>query len=136
MLSFALGISGATGILVGKSVGEESKSRVFKYFRAAMYVACSFTAVTILAVLIIPELVFGIFTEQEEVLQSVYDLMPVYFTLLAVTALSNVGYGMVRGTGKQALATPISLLACLIGLGVAYLAAFTYNMEIVGLLLG
>ena len=62
--------------------------------------------------------------------------MPVYFTVVAVTSFMNVAYGMVKGTGKQAVSTPISLLACAIGLPWSYYAAFGLDLGIAGLLSG
>ena len=55
MLSVSLGIMGATSILVGKSVGEESKNRAFKYFRAASYITLSLTALMIMIVVLLQD---------------------------------------------------------------------------------
>ena len=48
----------------------------------------------------------------------------------------DVGYGMVMGTGKQAIATQVSLLSYLIGLPFSYYAAFYFDLGIVGLFSG
>ena len=48
----------------------------------------------------------------------------------------NVAYGAVKGTGKQAIATQISLLSYAIGLPISYFAAFHFDLGIVGLQLG
>lgn len=136
MISFSQGIMLSTSILVGKSVGEENKPRALKYFRGATYASCSLTALTILVVVLFQDQTFGIFTQQEGVLKSIQDLIPVYFLTLAICSFTNVVYGMIKGMGKQAIASQITLLAYAIGLPISYSAAFHFDLGIVGLQLG
>ena len=75
-------------------------------------------------------------TQQEAVLKSIQDLIPVYFSTLAITSFTNVAYGMIKGMGKQAIATQIVLLAYSIGLPLSYCFAFNFDLGIVGLQLG
>ena len=48
----------------------------------------------------------------------------------------NVAYGMIKGTGKQAIATQVSLLSYTIGLPFSYCAAFYFDLGIIGLYSG
>ena len=45
----------------------------------------------------------------------------------------NVAYGMVRGLGKQAIATQISLVAVMISYAIAHFSFFHFDLGIVGL---
>ena len=48
----------------------------------------------------------------------------------------DIAYGMIRGTGKQAIASQVSLLSYLIGLPFSYCAAFYFDLGIIGLYSG
>ena len=133
MVSFSHGIMFGTSILVGKSVGEENKNRAIKYFFVANLIAFLFTSLMILIVALLQDQAFGILTEQEAVLESVKDLVSVYFVTLFATSFMNVAYGMVRGLGKQAIATQISLVAVMISYAIAHFSFFHFDLGIVGL---
>ena len=87
----------------------------------------------ILIAVLLQDYIYVIFTQQKAVLKSVQEIMPLYFSTVAVTSLMLVAYGMVKGTGKQAIATPISLLACSIGLPFSYCTAFRFDLGVAGL---
>ena len=48
----------------------------------------------------------------------------------------DIAYGMIKGTGKQAIATQVSLLSYMIGLPCSYCAAFYFDLGFVGLYSG
>ncbi|KAK9809727.1 hypothetical protein WJX73_010894 [Symbiochloris irregularis] len=132
-----LGLSIGVGIRTSNELGAGQPSRAKKAAGVAMRMACVLALFLGLAILFGRKQIGRVFTKDEEVLQFTSKVLIVMSGYIAFDGLQSVMAGIIRGTGKQAVAVPV-ILVCyyVIGLPTSMLLAFRFGYGVVGLCAG
>ena len=118
----AQAISAAGGAMISQALGARKISRVPKIVGHAFWIVAIPSGIFALITLFRPEWLFGIFTQDPEVLQMVLDLyIPVAMIQYLGCTLRPPAFALINGSGNSRLNLAVALLdgvACRIGLSV------------------
>ena len=118
----AQAISAAGGAMISQALGARKISRVPKIVSHALWIVAIPSGIFALITLFRPEWLFGIFTQDPEVLQMVLDLyIPVAMIQYLGCTLRPPAFALINGSGNSRLNLAVALLdgvACRIGLSV------------------
>ena len=130
----AQAISAAGGAMISQALGARKISRVPKIVGHALWIVAIPSAIFAVITLFRPEWLFGIFTQDPEVLKMVLEMyIPVAMIQYLGCTLRPPAFALINGSGNSKLNLAVALLdgvACRIGLSV--LLGVTLNWGITG----
>ena len=128
----AQAISAAGGAMVSQALGAKKTERVPKIVGHALWIVSIPSAVFALITLFRPEWLFGIFSQDPEVLQMVLELyIPVAMIQYLGCALRPPAFALINGSGNSRLNLAVALLdgvACRIGLSILLGVVFSWGI--------
>ena len=128
----AQAISAAGGAMVSQALGANKKERVPKVFFHALWIVAIPSAVFAVITFFRPELLFGIFTQDSEVLEMVLEMyIPVAMIQYLGCILRPPSFAMINGSGNSRMNLAVALLdgvACRIGLSVLLGITFAWGI--------
>lgn len=101
LFSNAINMSAST--MIGQNIGAGSYERVPKILRTAMSITVSVACVLALIILTIPEVIFGMFTTDVEVIEASMILIPMLCALFFGSACRAPSNGLIDGSGNYKL---------------------------------
>ncbi|HEX7830245.1 MAG TPA: MATE family efflux transporter [Thermoanaerobaculia bacterium] len=130
----ALGVAAAGSVRVGLGVGARDSIATRISGHAAFIAGGAFMAVSAMAFALIPRPLVRLVTDQENIILASIPLMLVAAVFQMSDGIQAVGAGVLRGAGDTKYAFVANILGhwC-VGLPVALLLGFHYDMGIVGL---
>ena len=130
-------ITTAAASMVGQNLGAGKYDRVPKILRSAVISALLVSGIYIAVLLLFPDQIFGLFTQDQEVITNAAVLLlpSVVGSLGAVSRC--FGFGIINGSGNSGLNLLVAILDGMISrIGAAYLLGFVLKMGVSGFWLG
>ena len=128
----AQAISAAGGAMISQALGARKTERVPKVVGHALWIVAIPSGVFALITLLRPEWLFGIFTQDPEVLQMVLDMyIPVAMIQYLGCTLRPPSFALINGSGNSRLNLAVALLdgvACRIGLSLLLGVTFAWGI--------
>ncbi len=131
----ALSTAGST--MVGQNLGGKKFERIPKIIRISLFIGLSYAIVLSLFTVFFPEVLFGFFNSEPEVLAMALTYVPVAVMLYTSFALRSPFFALINGSGNSLLNLIVGLLdgvVCRIGL--ALLLGLALDMGIMGFWIG
>jgi MATE family multidrug resistance protein len=130
----SMGLSFACSTLVGNSIGANNVNKAKKYTWAGLICGVCIIGTTTLFTLIFRESIPYVYTSEKEIADKVLELLGIYVCFSIIDAVQVVLNGVIKGLGKQKIASIICLTILYpINIPLAYILAFTYNLGLIGL---
>lgn len=101
LFSNAINMSAST--MIGQNIGAGSHERVPKILRTAMSITLTVAAVLMVTIIAIPEVIFGMFTTDIEVIEEAMLLIPMLCVLFFGSACRAPSNGLIDGSGNYKL---------------------------------
>ena len=134
-MSFA--IAGAGGSMTGQNIGAEKYDRVRSILRWAFLLTCSFAVITVSAITLFPQAIFGIFTEEAAVLLVCMEYIPICYVNFTASALRGAMNAFSFGCGNYKFNFAIAILDGIVArIGFSLLFGFALNLGYFGFWLG
>lgn len=130
-------VNTAGSSMVGQNIGAEKYRRVPKIMLSVF--ALTFTMMTMLtaAVLIFPEQVFGIFTDEADVLAICMEYLPIAVLVFFGSACRAPANALVNGSGNYKVNFAVAILdGFVMRIGLSVLFGLVLNMKYIGFWLG
>ena len=132
-----LGFSMAVSVLVGNAVGAEDIRLAKITGRVALVIALVVQLIQIALFYGLDDCWPRLFSNDEDVIDQVKEIVPIVCSFMIPDALQNILGGNLRGVGKVHFQAIINLIAYyVVGLVIALLLAFYFDMGIVGQWIG
>ncbi|XP_013969125.1 multidrug and toxin extrusion protein 2 isoform X6 [Canis lupus familiaris] len=132
-----LGLSNAVCVRVGTSLGAADTVQAKRSAISGMLCTVGTSLVVGMLLSILKNKLGHIFTNDEEVIALVNEVLPIYIVFQLFEAICCVYGGVLRGTGKQAFgALANAVMYYVIGLPLGIVLTFVVRMGIMGLWLG
>lgn len=125
-----MGFSSATNTLVSNLNGQKQIEHLFTLLKKIGLFSMLCTALMAIAALLIPKLMLGIFTDEEELILATLPSLKVILGSLMMYSVVSILLSAVSGTGKTMLSLIIEFLTILFYLYATYLAAVKWEMSI------
>lgn len=107
---FGNAFSTAGGAMNGQSIGAAKYERVPKVIGTTFMINATVAAVASIAVFFFPDAVFGIFTDDIEVLTVCHEFIPVSLMMFASMSLRSCMMTLINGSGNSRLNLAVALL--------------------------
>lgn len=139
LLTFMMpaGFSGAAGIMIGKSIGQQCTNLAMTYYRVSQLAAIGISMFQIIVLASLRDQIIGMFTSDIETAACIRSAWPVLLIFTLFDATQAVSGSFIRGTGKQcngAIFTSTGYF--FFGIPLAFLFALHLDMGIPGLWIG
>ncbi|MBQ8263593.1 MAG: MATE family efflux transporter [Clostridia bacterium] len=133
--SSAVGTSAST--MIGQCLGAKKYKRVMKATFVSGCIAVGIASLWACTLMLFPEAVFGIFTNDAEVLAYVPTFLPVAVLLIYSSAFRSPMNGLINGSGNAKMNLTLAIVDGLVAhLGLPVLCGFVLNGGIMGLWYG
>lgn len=127
----------AAASMIGQNIGAEKYDRVPKIMLSTFSLVAVLSCVFSLAVIFWPELVFGMFTDDPDVLKVSMEFIPVAVVIFIGAAFRSPSNALSNGTGNYAVNFAIAILdAIVFRIGLAILLGIVMNLGYVGFWFG
>lgn len=134
---FMLGITTASGAMVGQNLGAKRQDRAEKTVWTTFFTCMGIASILTVFAVMFPKQIFGIFTKDAEVLEFGQIYMKIMIIHFYLTGFHSSFLSMVVGSGNAALNFIQGVLDGIVcRIGFAILFAYTLNMGAVGMFLG
>ncbi len=134
---FTLSSRQAAGGIIGQNVGAQKPERVVSTVHCTMIVTFTAGALLALGCALFPGAVFGLFTDDAEVMVFARPFMLCAGLIILFGAITSPYEAVVTGTGNSMLALVGGLLDSVVfRLGFSFLFAYALHMEVTGFVLG
>ncbi|MDH4466967.1 MAG: MATE family efflux transporter [Bacteriovoracaceae bacterium] len=129
-----LGLSSAGAVLVGNLIGEGKLLHAKKMGTDALSFCCLVAGFVVFFAYLFKNYVVGIYTNQSDITEIVFNLLPIGLIFHLFDALQAVATGILRGAGKTAIPAALNFVCYwLIGLPFAYYLCFNLKFSLYGL---
>jgi len=134
---FSNSINTAGSSMVGQNIGAKQYQRIPKIMLTAFGFTCATSALLSAAVLLFPQQVFGIFTDEPEVLAIAMEYIPIAVLLFFGSACRAPMNALINGSGNHSMNFVTAILDGLVlRIGLALLFGLVLHMEHLGFWLG
>ncbi|MBP3427393.1 MAG: MATE family efflux transporter [Clostridia bacterium] len=135
LVSNALNTAGST--MVGQNIAAGQYARVKKVMLSIAAIALTMAALISLVIILFPEMVFGVFTDDPAIMEIAYPYIPIAVMLFFGAAMRSIMNALINGSGhtKVNFATAI-LDGIVMRIGLALLFGLALNMKHYGFWLG
>ena len=131
IITQALSVPGAA--MTGQCLGAGKHERVPKIIRTALCINLAFASILIIATVLFPKAIFGLFNNEEEVLEMAMSYIPCAVLLYFGSALRSPFISLINGSGQSKLNFAVALLDGVIcRIGLALLLGITFSWGIKG----
>lgn len=131
IITLAFSTSGAA--MTGQCLGAGKYERIPKIIRTALVINLLFASVLILATVLFPRAIFGLFNKEPEVLEMAMSYIPCAVMLYLGSALRSPFMALINGSGQSKLNLAVGILDGVISrIGLAILLGITFNWGIKG----
>jgi putative MATE family efflux protein len=131
VITQAFSTSGAA--MVGQCLGAGKYERIPKIIRTALIINLIFVSILISATVLFPKTIFGLFNNEEEVLEMALSYIPCAVMLYLGGALRSPFIALINGSGQSKLALSVGILDGVVSrIGLAILLGITFNWGIKG----
>lgn len=135
--NFPLGMSYAIWAMIGNALGSNRPQLAIKYVKTSISLALAFWVLTIGLLLIFKSQFATLFTNEEHIVDIMYELIPVYALIIVCDYVQGVQGGIIRGMGYQNIASLIITISYWwFAIPIAYLLAFKFDFRLVGVWFG
>lgn len=135
LVSNAMNTAGST--MVGQNIAAEEYERVKKILLQLAAITLSIAGVISVVIAVFPEVVFGIFTEDQAVLAIAGRYIPIAVLLFFGSALRAVMNALINGSGNYKINFATAILdGIVMRIGLALLFGLVFNMKHYGFWLG
>lgn len=132
-----LGLSSAGAVRVGHAVGAGDRKRAAAAGWTAIWLGVAFMALTAISLLVMPRVLLGLFTQDEQVLALGSTLLFVAAVFQLFDGIQAVATGALRGIGDTRTPMITNLAGhWLLGLPVGYTLCFVAGFGVIGLWIG
>lgn len=130
-------IAAAGAMIIGQNIAAGKLKRVNGTLLRVGIISASAAVLLILAFLLFPKQLFGIFTSEEAVLELVSPYLPILIFSLANAGIRPVTRSLIEGSGNRKINIIIALLDAIVArIGLAFLFGVVLQMGYMGLWLG
>lgn len=134
-MSFAIATAG--GSMTGQNIGAEKYDRVKGILRWAFLLTCTFAVITISAITLFPNTIFGIFTEEAAVLLVCMEYIPVCYVNFTASALRGAMNAFNFGCGNYKFNFAVAILDGIVArIGFSLLLGFVLDLGYMGFWMG
>ena len=134
---FSNAINTAGSSMVGQNIGAEKYDRVPKILQTAACVTLSIDAAVILLLLLIPRVIFGIFTSEEEVLSIAMEYRPICMVMFFASGCRTPFNALINGSGNYKINFVSAILdGIIMRVGLSTLFGLLIGMGYLGFWLG
>jgi putative MATE family efflux protein len=127
----------AGSAMVGQNIGAEKYDRVPKILISDFSIMAVIGSLGAAVLILFPEVVFGLFTQEPEVLDVCMEFIPVAVVIFIGSAFRAPANALSNGTGNFAVNFAIAILdAIVIRIGLALLLGLTFRMGYTGFWFG
>jgi len=134
-MSFA--IAGAGGAMVGQNIGAQKYDRVKGILRWAFLLTCGFAVLTVSAITLFPNTIFGIFTTEAAVLLVCAEYIPICYVNFTASALRGAMNTFSFGCGNYKLNFAVAILDGIVArIGLSLLLGLALDLGYFGFWLG
>ena len=135
LISNAFNTAGSS--MVAQNIGAKKYDRVPRILYTVGAITCSVAIILSLTTVIFPDLVFGIFTSDADVIEVGYSYLPVAVIIFFGSALRAIANALINGTGNTVINFATAILDGLIlRIGFSLLFGIVLGMDAVGFWLG
>ena len=132
-----LSLSLSCRVFVGNSIGEGKPKTAKRYYHVilfSMVIAAGFILVTFNNA---RDSIIGSLTDQETVIEIIYEAWPAYLTFLLVDGLSEQGGAVMLGLGRMGIGAAVTFVGFfIVGLPSSMYLAYYKDFEISGIWIG
>ena len=123
--------------MIGQSLGAGKKDRAGRVVHVALAIAMIVCAVNCAAALIIPKQIFGIFTNEQEVIDFGVTFMKISCITFITASLMGPYQAMITGIGNASLGFIVGMLdGVVLRLGISLLLTRVFDMGVLGFFYG
>ena len=134
---FANSITAGSGAMVGQNIGARKHDRVKKIVFTTMGCAACLAFMSILAAIFIPRQLFGLFSNDPDVLDLGVNYMRIDIIIFVLSTIQGSFQEVVTGSGFTQLSFFIGVMdGVILRLGISFLLAYTFDMGIIGFFYG
>ncbi|MGI5935958.1 MAG: MATE family efflux transporter [Oscillospiraceae bacterium] len=131
VVTYAMSTAGSS--MVGQSLGAGKRERIPKVVGFSLFIGLAFAAVLSLATVFFPEIIFGLFNNDAEVLDMAMIYIPVAILLYVGAAVRSPFMALINGSGQTRLNMIVGILDGVIcRIGLALLMGMTFKMGVQG----
>lgn len=131
VITLAFSTSGAA--MTGQCLGAGKYERIPKIIGTALTINLIFAFILILATVLFPKVIFGMFNSEEEVLEMAMSFIPCAVMLYLSSALRSPFMALINGSGQAKFNLAVGILDGVISrIGLALLLGITFNWGIKG----
>lgn len=94
------GFSNGSGIVIGKSIGQERPNLAMQYYRVAQLAAIVITAFQIMLLAVFKNQIISGFTSDLLVKDNIFAAWPVLLIFTLFDTTQSMGMSVIRGTGR------------------------------------
>ena len=135
--TFSSAVSTSASSMIGQCLGAGKHKRVMKATVISGIIAVTIASLWASMMMLFPNLVFGIFTSDAEVLAMVPTFLPVAVLLVYSSSFRSPMNGLINGSGNPRMNLFLAFMDGLVAhLGLPFLLAFVFNKGIMGLWYG
>lgn len=132
-----LGISFAASACIGSAIGENNVVKAKQYAKLIIKIGLTISFICITLLITFRRQIAEFYTEEKGIVELTASTIPFMSISFVVDALMGVSQGIVRGIGKQSIASIASAFAYYaIGIPSCYLLAFKADLGLKGIWLG
>ena len=132
-----MSIDTGASAMIGQSLGAGKKDRAGKVVHVALAIAMVVCAVNVAAALIIPRQIFGIFTNEAEVIDFGVTFMKISCITFITASLMGPYQAMITGIGNASLGFIVGMLdGVVLRLGISLLLTRVFDMGVLGFFYG
>ena len=135
VISQSFTVAGST--MVGQNLGAKQYARVRQVLLTILFFSFGISLLLMLVMLLWPDAVYGIFTQDRDVLNTVSVLtLPVILNFYGA-ATRSVGFSLINGSGRSRLNLAVALIdGVLCRIGLAAFLGFTMKLDCLGFWMG
>ncbi|NLM46076.1 MAG: MATE family efflux transporter [Firmicutes bacterium] len=131
VITLAFSTSGAA--MVGQCLGAGKFNRIPKIIRTALIVNLIFASLLIFTTVLFPKTIFGLFNNEEEVLEMALSYVPCAVLMYLSNALRSPFMALINGSGQSKLNLAVGILDAIVSrIGLAILLGITFGWGIQG----
>uniref|UniRef100_A0A7J3ZLN0 MATE family efflux transporter n=1 Tax=Fervidicoccus fontis TaxID=683846 RepID=A0A7J3ZLN0_9CREN len=132
--TFTMGVSRATAVMLGQSIGARKVEQALAVVRGALLVLFSYLLACSAVLVLLPEHLVKIFLQEQSVIEEGTSLLSVVGVSLPFLGLYVVLEAVARGSGRTGLYTAVSILRLwLVRIGLGAVLAFPLRLNEYGL---
>ena len=132
-----VGFSISCGILIGRSIGEGSETKIRFYYKICMMLSIVVAFAVNLVLLSCEDFIITLFTDLDQVGEHIRDAWTVFNFFIVFDTTQFIASAVIRAAGQQRFGAALTFIAYFfLGIPLAYVLVYHYGLKLSGIWMG